>query len=64
MELWRQGFKAKGSLLGWLHSLVNWCDDCWDRGRLVPLRNGKLLTGGGSWSKNLGIKTELIRTDK
>ena len=45
-----KGLKRRVSLLRWFHSPVNWCDDCWDEGRLAPWRNGKLLTGGGSWS--------------
>ena len=28
------GLKRKFSLLGWCHSLVNWCDDCWIGGGL------------------------------
>ena len=36
---WRQGFEAKVPLRGWLHSLVDWCDDCWDGKRLVPWEN-------------------------
>ena len=32
------------------------------RGRRTSL--GKLFTGGGSWSKNLGIETELILIEK
>ena len=41
-----KGLKRKVSLLGWRHSLVNWCDYCRDGGRLVPWKNWKLLTGG------------------
>ena len=46
------------------HILLSTCVVAVGTGVLVPWRNGKLLTGGGSWNKKLGIRTKLIQTEK
>ena len=49
-----QGLEAKALPAGMVTFFLNWCDYCYDGGRLVPWGNGKLLTGGHRYELRSG----------